>query len=202
MKGWLIAGGVLGGLILAAVLLVSSANAIPKKDEAVKAAWAEVENQYQQRGDLLLNLVETVKGAGDQETRSLIGTIHERASATKTEIPKNVINDPAAMDRLEAQQGQLGAAMGRLLVSMERYPDLKTAANYVMLQKKISDVERDIAVARRRYIAMSQNFNASIRTFPGNAWNKLFYELPPVVPLKADEGTRQRPNVTFRGESK
>lgn len=154
------------------------------------------------RGDLLLNLVETVKGAGDQETRSLVGVVHERASATKTEIPKNVINDPAAMERLESQQGQLGAAMGRLLVSMERYPDLKTAANYVMLQKKISDVERDIAVARRRYIAISQNFNSSIRTFPGNAWNKLFYELPPVVPLKADEGTRQRPNVSFRGESK
>lgn len=201
MKFWAIFGGVVAVIAILVMVAIGSSNRIPRLDESVKAAWAEVENQYQQRGDKILNLVETVKGAGDQETRTLVGVIHERASATKMEVPKSVITDPAAMERLEAQQGQLGAAMGRLMVSVEKYPELKTNANFQALQKELSETERAIAAARRRYIAISQVFNTTIRTIPGRWWNEWFYDLKPVEPLKADPGTRERPTVNFRGKN-
>lgn len=198
MKNWIITGIILGSVVLIGGVVISSYNTIPGKDEAVKAAWSEVLNQYQRRADLTTNLVNTVQGYADHESKTLIGVIHERASATKMEVSASSLNDPNAISKLEQNQQTLATTLGRLLVSVERYPELKANLGFLKLQKDLKETENMILGARRRYITVSQQFNRYIRTIPGKWWNDGFYMLPPVAQLSVSTEKQEVPTVNFR----
>jgi LemA protein len=163
---WLVSGGVLTGC---------GVNDIPTKDEAVKAAWSQVLNQYQRRADLIPNLVETVKGASNFERETLQAVIEARAKVAQMKLPDNVLTDPNAFQTFQQIQGQLTGALSRLLVTVERYPELKANQNYVALQSQLEGTENRIAVARRDYIQSVQDYNTEIRTFPGRIWASVLY---------------------------
>jgi LemA protein len=152
-------------------------NDIPRLDEAVTAAWAQVQNQYQRRADLIPNLVETVKGFAAQEKDVLTGVVEARAKATQVQIriTPDMLSDPAALQQFEAAQGQLTGALSRLLATVERYPDLKSSQNFVTLQAQLEGTENRIAVARGDFIAAVQAYNTELRTFPGIVWKELLY---------------------------
>mgnify|MGYP005866742857 FL=1 len=139
-------------VLLALVLTGCGYNRIQGADEQVKAAWAEVGNQYQRRADLVQNLVNTVKGAADFERETLEAVVNARARATAVQATPELVNDPEAFRRFEAAQGELSGALSRLLVTVERYPDLKANANFRDLQAQLEGTENRIAVARNRYI--------------------------------------------------
>jgi len=148
--------------------------AIPKAGNAVDAAWAEVENQYQRRADLVPNLVATVKGYAAHEQETLEGVVAARAKATATTIDASKL-DAASMKRFEEAQGALGSALSRLLVVAEKYPDLKANENFRDLQTQLEGTENRIAIARRRYIEAVQDFNNLI-TVPPTSWtNSIMY---------------------------
>ena len=150
-------------------------NAIPQLDEQVKAGWAQVENQYQRRADLIPNLVETVKGFAAQERDVLVAVTEARAQVNQMKVDGDLINDPAQLQAFEAAQGQLSSALSRLMVVVERYPDLKSNENFLTLQAQLEGTENRISVARRDYIAAVQGYNSEIRTFPGRIWHSLLY---------------------------
>jgi len=149
-------------------------NTIQTQDEAVKAAWSEVVNQYQRRADLIPNLVETVKGYAAQERAVLIGVTEARARATSIQATPELVNDPAALKNFQAAQGELTSALKSLLVVVENYPDLKSDQNFRDLQAQLEGTENRIAVARNRYIESVQIFNTTIRRFPVNLTAKMF----------------------------
>jgi LemA protein len=155
-------------------------NNIPTYDEQVKSAWAQVENQYQRRADLVPNLVETVKGYAKQERETLTAVTEARARVGAIQAGPDLLNDPAALQRFEAAQGQLGSALQRLMVVVERYPDLKSNQNFLALQSQLEGTENRIAVARRDFIAAVQQYNTEIRTFPGRIWHALLYGDMPI----------------------
>ena len=184
-------------LIGAVVLfLISSINTIPSKDEAVRAAWAQVENQYQRRADLIPNLVETVKGYANFENNTLNDVIQARAAATKVTLSADMLNDPEALKRFEQAQGGLSSALSRLMVVAEQYPDLKANQNFLSLQSQLEGSENRIAVARKDYIDAVQSYNTSVRTFPGFIWASL-YGASPKATFSASEGTDKPPAVKF-----
>ena len=165
-------------LIIALPMLFLSGcgvNNIPTFDEQVKAAWAQVENQYQRRGDLIPNLVETVKGYAAQEKDTLLAVTEARAKVGGLQAAGDLINNPQALQKFEQAQAQLGSALQRLMVVVERYPDLKSNQNFLALQSQLEGTENRIAVARRDYIAAMQAYNTEIRTFPGRLWHKFLY---------------------------
>jgi LemA protein len=149
-------------------------NTIQTQDEAVTAAWSEVVNQYQRRADLIPNLVNTVKGFAAQEQAVLIGVTEARARATSIQATPELLNDPEALRRFQAAQGELTGALQRLLVVVERYPDLKSDQNFRDLQAQLEGTENRIAVARNRYIESVQTFNGTIRRFPVNLTAMVF----------------------------
>lgn len=150
-------------------------NNIPTYDERVKSAWAQVENNYQRRSDLIPNLVSTVKGFAAQEKDTLTAVIEARAKATSIRLDENLVNNPEALEKYEAAQAGLGRALGRLMMVSERYPDLKSNANFLALQSQLEGTENRISVARRDYILAVETFNTEIRTFPGKIWHSLLY---------------------------
>ena len=150
-------------------------NDIPTYEEQAKADWAQVENQYQRRADLVPNLVETVKGYAAQERETLEAVVNARAAATQTTLPPEMLTDPAAFEKFQEAQGQLGRALSRLMVVVERYPDLKSAENFRMLQTQLEGTENRIAVARRDYIEAVRRYNTELVTFPGRIWAMLLY---------------------------
>lgn len=150
-------------------------NRIPSLDEQVKAAWSQVENQYQRRADLVPNLVETVKGYAEQERETLREVVEARAQVGQLNVDESIVNDPAAMERFEEVQKNLSSALQRLMVVVERYPDLKSNQNFLALQSQLEGTENRIAVARRDYIQAVQAFNTEIRTFPGRIWHSVLY---------------------------
>jgi LemA protein len=174
-------------------------NNIPTFDEQVKAGWAQVENQYQRRADLVPNLVETVKGYAAHETETLQAVVDARARASSIQLDAQALSDPQAIARFEAAQGALSSALSRLLVVVERYPDLKANQNFLALQSQLEGTENRIAVARRDYIESVARYNTEIRTFPGRIWHSLLYsEMPLRESFKSTApNAEQAPQVKF-----
>ncbi|MGH8622998.1 MAG: LemA family protein [Burkholderiales bacterium] len=149
-------------------------NALQRTDEQIKAAWAEVINQYQRRSDLIPNLVATVKGFAAQEQQVLLGVTNARARVGSIQVTPELINDPQAFTRFQQAQGELSSALSRLLVVVERYPELKSDQNFRDLQVQLEGTENRIAVARNRYIQAVQEYNVIVRQFPTNLTAMLF----------------------------
>jgi len=143
-------------------------NAIQQNDEQVKSAWSEVVNQYQRRADLVPNLVNSVKGFAQQEKDVLLGVTNARAKVGSVQAGPDVVNDPAALQKFQAAQGELSSALSRLLVVTENYPQLKSDQLFRDLMAQLEGTENRITVARNRYIKAVQDYNVNIRTFPNN----------------------------------
>ena len=172
-------------------------NRIQGADEQVKAAWAEVGNQYQRRADLIPNLVATVQGAANFERQTLEAVINARAKATSIQATPELLNDPAAFQRFEAAQGEVSSALSRLLVTVERYPDLKANQNFRDLQAQLEGTENRIAVARKRYIDSVAEYNQLVRFFPTNLTARFLLGAQTRPTFEAREGTSEPPKVQF-----
>ena len=174
-------------------------NTIPTKEEAVKAKWGDVENQYQRRADLIPNLVATVKGFAAQEKDVLEAVTKARASASQVTVDPTKLSDPAQMAAFEQAQGQVGSALGRLLVTVEKYPELKSNENFLQLQSQLEGTENRITVARRDYNEAVQGYNTEIRTFPSIIAAKVIYGAQPIAPFKATTANANTaPTVDFK----
>jgi len=174
-------------------------NTIPTLDEAVKSSWAQVENQYQRRADLIPNLVETVKGFAAQEKETFVAVTEARARVGSMQVGRDIIDDPQALQKFEQAQQQLGGAISRLMLVAERYPDLKSNQNFLALQSQLEGTENRISVARRDYIQAVERYNTEIRTFPGRLWHSFMYsELELREPFEATTpDAEQAPKVSF-----
>jgi LemA protein len=185
---------------VAAMLSACGINTIPTYEEQAKAAWSEVLNQYQRRADLIPNLVETVKGYARQEEKVLTEVVEARAKATQTtaQIPPDVLTDPEKFKQFQDAQGELGAALGRLIAITENYPDLKSNQNFLALQSQLEGTENRIAVARRDYIEAVRVYNTELRTFPGRLWAMFLYSgNKPMATFTVDEEKTKTPEVKF-----
>ena len=186
-------------LLLAISLSACGINASPSLDEKAKAGWAQVENQYQRRADLVPNLVATVKGYAEQEKEVLIAVTEARSKVSQIKVDPTLVNDPAQLQAFEAAQGELTQALGRLMVVVERYPDLKSNQNFLTLQSQLEGAENRIAVARKDYIEAVAAYNSEIRTFPGRIWHSLLYSEMEVRPTfeATTPGAEEAPRVEF-----
>ncbi|AWT12730.1 LemA family protein [Stutzerimonas frequens] len=175
-------------------------NNIPTYDEQVKAAWSQVENQYQRRADLIPNLVETVKGFARQEQETLTAVVEARAKATSIQVDASTLDDPQKLQQFQQAQNQLTGALSRLMAVSERYPELKSNQNFLALQSQLEGTENRIAVARRDFIAAVERYNTEIRTFPGRIWHTLMYsDMPIRENFEATaENAEQAPQVQFQ----
>jgi LemA protein len=182
-------------LLAAVALLVAGCgyNSIQQQDEAVKAAWSEVVNQYQRRADLVPNLVNTVKGYAAQEQRVLIGVTEARAKVGSIQVTPELVNDPQAFQRFQQAQGQLTQALKSLIAVTENYPQLKSDQNFRDLQAQLEGTENRIAVARHRYIDAVQSYNTLVRTFPVNLTAMMFKYPPKQNFTVQDEAQIARP---------
>lgn len=186
-------------LILFTFALVSGCgyNSLQVKEESVFKAWADVEATLQRRGDLIPNLVETVKGYADFERETLEAVINARAKATSMQITTDDLSNPQAMAQFQAAQGGLASALGRLMVVVERYPELKANQNFLDLQTQLEGTENRINVARQRYNQAVEIFNGAIRKFPASLTNSIILKLERKEYYKADEAAQTVPNVKF-----
>jgi LemA protein len=171
-------------------------NAIPTEQEQAKAAWSEVQNQYQRRADLIPNLVNTVKGYATQERTVLTDVTEARAKATSVQVNANQLTDPQALRRFEEAQAQLSGSLGRLLAVSENYPDLKSNQNFLALQSQLEGTENRITIARRDYIQAVQTYNTDVRTFPGRFWATV-YNAQPMATFTTTEENQRPPSVQF-----
>jgi len=160
-------------------------NSVPTAEEAAKAKWADVEAQFQRRANLVNNLAEVTKGAGQNERAILTGVTEARAKATSVNITADDLGDPAKMEQFAAAQSELSAGIGRLLVSVEAYPDIKSNQNYIALQSQLEGSENRIAVAIRDYNEAVRKYNTTIRTFPDSIGANIIHGAEPMVPYKA-----------------
>jgi LemA protein len=173
-------------------------NQFQTKDEATKAAWSEVVNQYQRRADLIPNLVNTVKGYASHEKDTLEAVTRARAAATSFQITPEVLNDPAAFAKFQQVQGELSNALSRLMAVSEAYPNLKADASFRDLQSQLEGTENRITVARQRYIASVQDYNVLARSFPTNITAKVFgYQLKPSFTVENEKQISTAPTVNF-----
>ncbi|ACM21478.1 LemA family lipoprotein [Geotalea daltonii FRC-32] len=172
-------------------------NTMQAKEEAVLAAWGDVEATYQRRADLIPNLVEVVKGYAKHEADTLKAVTEARAKVGSMQVGKDVVNNPKALSDFQQAQGQLSGALSRLMVVVEKYPDLKANQNFMDLQNQLEGTENRINVARTRYNQAVQDFNTSIRTFPNSLTNSLLLHLSRKEPFKAEEGAKQAPKIKF-----
>lgn len=172
-------------------------NTIQTNDEAVIAAWGDVEASYQRRNDLIPNLVETVKAYAAHEKDTLTAVTEARAKVGQLKLGSDILKDPAAIANFQAAQGQMSSALSKLMVVVERYPDLKANQNFRDLQHQLEGTENRINVARVRYNEAVRVFNTSIRTFPNNLTNNFFLHLPRREPFKAEAGAEKAPTVKF-----
>jgi LemA protein len=173
-------------------------NNIPTYDEQVSAAWSQVLNQYQRRAELVPNLVSTVKGYAAQEKDVLTSVVEARSRVAQTRLPDNVLTDPAAFKAFQEHQAELSSALARLMVVVERYPDLKSNQNFLALQSQLEGTENRIAVARRDYIEAVRLYNTEIRTFPGRIWKSMLYaDAEPKENFSVAEEMQQVPQVSF-----
>jgi len=187
-------------VVVALTLLLAGCgvNTIPTLDEQAKAAWSQVLNQYQRRSDLIPNLVETVKGAADFERGTLTAVVEARSKVAQTNIPPDILNNPAAFKAFEQNQSALSSALSRLLVVVERYPDIKANQNFLALQSQLEGTENRIAVARRDYIETVRQYNTELRTFPGRIWAAILYsDAEPMETFTIAEEAKEVPKVKF-----
>jgi LemA protein len=185
---------------LAASLAGCGINAIPTKQEAAKAAWADVQADYQRRADLIPNLVATVKGYAAQEKNVLVEVTEARASATQVKVDASTLTDQAAFQRFEQSQNRLSGALGRLMLIQERYPDLKSNENFMALQSQLEGTENRIAVARRDYNSAVQDYNTTLRVLPTSIWAATVYSHEkPMALFSATEAAQSAPTVSFDG---
>jgi LemA protein len=173
-------------------------NTIPTAEEAAKARWADVQNEYQRRADLVPNLVATVKGYAKQEQSVLVGVTEARAKATSIQVSADDLKDPSKLQQFGSAQGELSQALGRLLSVTENYPDLKSNQNFLALQSQLEGTENRITIARRDYNEAVQAYNTRIRTFPNSIGAKVFYGAKPMVTFQATAPNAQTaPTVSF-----
>lgn len=186
-------------LLLGGLLSGCGINNIPTLDEQAKAAWGQVQNQYQRRADLIPNLVETVKGYAKHEQETLTAVIEARAKATSIQVDANTLDNPEKLKQFQQAQDQLSGALSRLMVVSERYPDLKANQNFLALQSQLEGTENRIAVARRDFILAVQKYNTEIRTFPGRLWHSVMYSNLPVRETfeATTPGADKAPEVKF-----
>jgi LemA protein len=185
-------------LLCAAVLSGCGYNTIQTQDEQIKAAWGEVLNQYQRRADLIPNLVRTVEGFARQEREVLTQVTEARSKVGSIQATPELINDPEAFQKFQQAQGQLTSALSRLMVVVERYPDLKSDANFRDLQAQLEGTENRIAVARNRYIDSVQDYNTTVRQFPVNMTAKIFgYGVKPSLQVENEAAISKAPEVRF-----
>jgi len=190
--------GLLLSLFVALPLAGCGVNNIPSYSEQAKATWAQVLNQYQRRTDLVPNLVATVKGAADFESKTLQAVVEARAKVGQMQLPADILTNPDAMKAFEQNQGQLTSALSRLMVVVEQYPQLKANANFQTLQAQLEGTENRIAVARRDYIQAVQQYNTELKTFPGRIWAMLLYSsYKEMAQFTVDEKTMTVPTVNF-----
>jgi LemA protein len=189
---------VLLAMLLGLTLAGCGVNNIPTQEEAAKAKWSQVLNQYQRRADLIPNLVETVKGYARQEAQVLEAVVAARARATSVQVPADIVTNPEAFKKFQEAQSQLSASLGRLLAISENYPDLKSNQNFLALQSQLEGTENRISVARRDYIEAVQAYNTELRTFPGVIWASTLYKSnKPMETFTVAEETRRPPQVKF-----
>jgi LemA protein len=191
---------------LAALVVVMSLagcgyNALQQQEETVFAAWGDLEATLQRRADLIPNLVETVKGAAAHERETLQAVIDARAKATQMTLSPEMLTDKQALANFQAAQGELSSALSRLMVVVERYPDLKANQNYLALQHQLEGTENRINVARQRYNDAVRAFNGSIRSFPNSLTNSLLLHLERKEFFQADPGAKAAPAVSFGTQS-
>jgi LemA protein len=189
--------------LLAAVVLglaVSGCgyNTIPTAEEQAKAKWADVQNNYQRRADLIPNLVATVQGYAKQEREVLTAVVEARAKATQVKIDASQLTDPEKLKQFQDAQSQLTGALGRLLAISENYPDLKSNQNFLALQSQLEGTENRIAVARRDYIEAVRVYNTELKTFPGIIWASTFFRgNKPMAEFAANDTAQSPPQVKF-----
>ncbi|MGD8264628.1 MAG: LemA family protein [Desulfobacterales bacterium] len=183
--------------VLCNILFGCGYNTMQQNEEAVLKAWGNVESNLQRRADLIPNLVEVVKGYAAQEKETLTAVIEARAKATAVNISASDLSNPEAMQRLSGAQGELSSALSRLMVVVERYPDLKSNQNFLELQDQLEGTENRINVARQRYNQAAEIFNFSIRKFPNSLTNNLLLNLERKEYFKAEEGASRVPQVKF-----
>jgi LemA protein len=185
-------------ILLALFVSGCGINNIPTLDEQAKAKWADVQNNYQRRADLIPNLVETVKGYAKQEKEVLEAVINARARATQVQVNADTITDPDAFRKFQESQAQLSGALGRLIATVENYPDLKSNQNFLALQSQLEGTENRIAIARRDYIEAARAYNTELRTWPGIIWAKTVYAShKPMETFTATAGSDKPPSVKF-----
>jgi len=186
-------------LMIAPLALVACGiNSIPTKEEKAKAQWAEVQNQYQRRSDLIPNLVATVKGYAAQESSVLIGVSEARAGAMQVKSDASITTDPAAFQRYAAAQNSLSVALAPMRVLQENYPDLKSNQNFMALQSQLEGTENRIAISRRDYNEAVRDFNTTLRTFPQVFWAKTMYAASkPMELFQATASAQSAPSVDF-----
>lgn len=194
-------GQTLKSTIAALLLLTLSGcgiNNIPTYDEAVNAAWSEVQNQYKRRADLIPNLIETVKGFAAQEKDVLLEVTEARTKVSQMNVSPEILTDKAAFEQFQASQGALTSALSRLLVTVERYPELKSNENFLALQSQLEGSENRIAVARGDYIQAVQQYNRELRTIPGRWWRKFMYPESQIKEtFSVDDSVMETPEVKF-----
>ena len=185
-------------LIILSILSGCGYNTLQTTDEQIKAGWAEVVNQYQRRADLIPNLVETVKAFAVQEQDVLLGVTNARARVGSIQATPELVNDPQAFARFSQAQGELTSALSRLLVVVEKYPELKSDANFRDLQAQLEGTENRIAVARNRYIQAVREYNVVVRSFPSNLTAMLFgYKEKPQFTVENEKEISKAPKVDF-----
>jgi len=190
-------------IVVTAVLAGCGYNEIQSRDEAVKAAWAEVLSQYKRRVDLIPNIVETVKGEADFERGTLTQVIEARAKATSIQATPELINDPAALARFQQAQGELSSALSRLMAVVENYPNLKANQGFQDLRTQLEGTENRITVARNRFIQATQSYNTLVRQFPVNLTAMVFgYKEKAQFAVENEAAIKDAPKVDFGGQKK
>lgn len=185
-------------VLIPTIMAGCGVNSIPTKQERAKAAWADVQSQYQRRADLVPNLVATVQGYANQEKTVLIAVTQARASATQVKVDASTVTDPAAFQRYQSAQNQLSGVLGRLLAISENYPDLKSNQNFLALQSQLEGTENRIAVARRDYNESVRDYDTTLRTLPGSLWAGSFYRsAKPMQLFEATATAQATPKVNF-----
>ncbi|MEG3160293.1 LemA family protein [Sphingomonas sp. LB2R24] len=186
-------------ILLASALAGCGINSVPTAEETAKARWADVQNNYQRRADLIPNLVATVKAAGAQEKDILVQVTQARSAANSVQVSAADLSDPAKMEQYQRVQGAVGVSLQRL---QEAYPELKSQANYTTLMSQLEGTENRITIARRDYNGAVQAYNTKIRTFPDAVGAKIFYGAKPMVPFAATTpGAETAPTVNFGNAS-
>lgn len=200
MKSW-ISGGkapLIALIALALPLAGCGINTIPTREEQAKAAWGEVQNQYQRRSDLIPNLVATVQGYAQQEKAVLVQVTQARAQATHVSVDASTVTDPAKFAQYQQAQNQLSGVLGHLLSISERYPDLKSNQNFLALQSQLEGTENRIAIARRDYNDAVRQYNTELKTFPGVIWAGTLYSADkPMQSFAATSEAQAAPKVSF-----